>query len=270
MKRIQILIITCIAIGAFSTQYGWAQEKIEEDFTVPLSMPNAPAEVKIHSHNGSVIVKGTSQSGEVAVKVVTYQGRNDKPAKVDGLTRIPNTSSSYKITEDNNEVHISGDHHSRADFEVMVPRNVTLSVNTHHNGDVVVSDVQGEMEIDTHHGGIHMENVAGSVVADTHHGEIKVTFTAIDGNQPMAFSAYHGDVDISFPSSLNADVKMKSERGDIYTDFAIDPRREGPRQVKESSGTVIVSGGWTYATIGNGGPEYMFNTHHGDVIIRKK
>ena len=65
--------------------------------------------------------------------------------------------------------------------------------------------------------------------------------------------------------------KVKSTKGDIYTDFDMEMKAEQPETTAgENGGTRIKLGGWLYGDLGNGGPEFMFNTYHGDVIIRKK
>ena len=86
----------------------------------------------------------------------------------------------------------------------------------------------------------------------------------------MAFSTYHGDVDITFPPSITGDVKMKSSKGEIFTDFDISLKKpEMEKNTKKNGAKEIKLSGWTRGTIGSGGPELMFTTYHGDIVIRK-
>ena len=122
----------------------------------------------------------------------------------------------------------------------------------------------------SHHGGIELLDVGGSVLAETHHGGILVTMTSVDETKPMAFSTYHGDVEVSFPSSLKCKTKINPGRGEIYTDFDLDilPNRQ-KKEVTSDGKHKIKVGGWVQGEIGSGGKEYMFTTYHGDIILRK-
>ncbi len=188
----------------------------------------------------------------------------------EGLRRIANSAMDVEISEEDNVVEIDGGHSGRSDFVIQVPSSFNLEISTHHNGEVEVSNVTGEIEVDCHHGGISFRDIGGSVVADTHHGGITANFLSVDGDKPMAFSTYHGDVDITFPAGTSFNAKVKSVRGDIYTDFDVDMQLQQPQDKTTDSGRrEIKIGGWMYGQVGTGGQEYMFNTYHGDVIMRK-
>ena len=264
MKK--VLILASLAV---CSQWSLAQE-YTKDFTIPLSNPNASGKLKVDLYNGGVTVEGHSGK-EVIITMKTYTSEEDKGKTKDGLRRIPNNSAQFDIIEENNTVEIDGDHRGRTDFIVKVPKNFDLSIGTHHNGDVVVRNVSGEIEVDAHHGGMELENVSGSVVADTHHGGIKVTFSSVKAGTATAFSTYHGDVDITFPANTNASAKMKSDRGDIYADFDLKTSTPEPKMESTDGGRKKIEvGSWIYANLGSGGTEYMFATHHGDIILRKK
>lgn len=247
-----------------------AQQQSANEFSIPLSNPNAPGKLKVDLYNGGITVEGYAGK-EVVVTMKTYDSEDKGENSKNGLRRIPNTGVEFEIEEANNEVEIDGNHRGRTDFIVKVPKNFALSIGTHHNGDVIIRNVNGEIEVDAHHGGMELENVGGTVVADTHHGGIKVSFSSVKPGAPMAFSTYHGDVDITLPASTNASAKMKSERGDVYTDFDMKTTTQTPTKQSTDGGRVKIKiDSWIYGDIGSGGPEYMFTTHHGDIILRKK
>lgn len=90
----------------------------------------------------------------------------------------------------------------------------------------------------------------------------------------MSFNTFHGDVDVVLPSTLKANVKIKTTQGDVYSDFKII-KTEKPNVVttekdRDSDGRyrVVIEHGF-YGTIGGGGPEFSFSTYDGDVFIRK-
>ncbi len=241
-----------------------------EQISVPLTDPSVPGELKIYNHNGTIEIIGYNGS-TVEIEIDAKDGgdkKSNKPSRR-GLKRIPNRSMGVSISEEDNRVQISASNNNHKDYRIKVPKNFSLQVSTHHNGQIDISNVEGTLELNAHHGGIELENVAGAVIADTHHGTIKVTFTEIYDDYPMAFTTYHGDVDISFPAGLNADLKMKSGKGDIYTDFDLDVSNPEVEKSSKGSRKEIKVGGWTRGKVGSGGADMRFDTYHGDVIIRK-
>jgi DUF4097 and DUF4098 domain-containing protein YvlB len=83
----------------------------------------------------------------------------------------------------------------------------------------------------------------------------------------------NGDVDVTLPADIKANVKMKSQQGDIYSDFDITLKRntkKAEEASKSEKGTYRISFDKdVYGAINGGGPELAFNTFSGDVFIRK-
>lgn len=265
MKYLLYLLVIVL-----TTISGFAQKIHEETFTVPLSNPDASGILDVDLHNGAVTVEAYNGK-EVVIQMKAIESEEKEATNVrQGLKRISGSALDVEISEEGNTVEIDGGNEGQTDFFVKVPINFNLQIGTHHNGDIKVKGVHGEMELDAHHGGILLEDVAGSAIADTHHGEIKANFTSIITDNPMAFSTYHGDVDITFPSNANFEAKVKTTKGDIFTDFEVEMKMQKPQEhVDEDGKKEIKIGGWMYGTIGTGGQEYMFNTYHGDIILKK-
>jgi len=130
------------------------------------------------------------------------------------------------------------------------------------------------MELDNTNGDIEAQNISGVVVANTTNGKVVVTFNKITPDKPMSFVSFNGNVDVTFPSAIKADVKMKSEQGEIYSDFEIkleersriiqeDTRSRGGKYRVKVESTI-------FGTVNGGGPEYHFSTYNGDIYIRKQ
>lgn len=239
----------------------------EETISVPLTNPGEQGYLKLSNHSGTVDVKGYD-GDEILIYVYGEIERKVKDnGKRKGLKRIANRSLDISIVEEGNVVKI-GSSNNPKNYELQVPRNFSLSISTHHNGQITIDGINGELELNAHHGGIKATNISGSVIADTHHGEILVTFDDVDEDEPMAFTTYHGDVDVTFPASFNGDLKMKSSRGDIYTDFDFEPLKSEVEESSKGSRKEIRVSKWTYGKVGNGGEAMMFDTYHGDIIIR--
>ncbi len=101
---------------------------------------------------------------------------------------------------------------------------------------------------------------------------MKVTFDKVTDGAPMSFTTYNGDIDITFPSTLKASVKMKTEQGEIFTNFDLKLSTTGPvtTQNKTNSGTVIKVDDWKRGDINGGGAEFTLKNYNGDIYLRKK
>ena len=115
---------------------------------------------------------------------------------------------------------------------------------------------------------MQLNQVSGPVVAHAHAGDLVATFAAISDDRPMAFSSWAGKVDVTFPGDVAARLKMRTDHGQILSDFdlgktetALEDMGDGRRQKMRS---------FTYATVNGGGTEYMFQNYSGDIIIRRK
>lgn len=245
----------------------------QDQIAIPLSNPDQPGKLKIGVVRGSISVNG--YDGKEVIIRYGSEDEEDSNREVtkNGLRRISNNTIGFEAKEDNNEVEIGGVAPMRdISFDISVPRNFSLELSTVNGGDIIVENVNGEMEISNVNGEITLTNVSGSAVANTVNGDIKATFNTIAPNKPMAFSNLNGDIDITLPANAKVTAKMKSEWGEMFTDFDMNITQDrGKVDASSGSGTYKVSvNSWIYGTINGGGPEYLFKSMRGDIYVRKK
>ena len=157
------------------------------------------------------------------------------------------------------------------DLEIQVPAATSAQLTTINGGELVVRGLTGEMELANTNGGIEATGIRGSVVANTTNGEVRVTFVEIDTDKAMSFTTLNGDVDISFPPGLKADLRIDAGRGDIFTDFDFEVQASSPTidRGERGGGYRIELSSEVHATVGGGGPVFHFKTFNGDVYVRK-
>lgn len=269
MKSIKNILPILSFIMLFS-----ASSLAQDQVAIPLSNPDQPGKLKIGIVRGSISVNGYDGK-EVIIRYGNDDEKDrDREVTKNGLRRISNNTIGFEAREDDNEVEIGGVSPMRdISFDISVPRNFSLELSTVNGGDIIVENVKGEMEIQNVNGEITLTNVSGSAVANTVNGDIKAIFNAISPNKPMAFSNLNGDIDITLPANAKVTVKMKSEWGEMYTDYDMDITRQDQGKVDASSdsGTYKVSvNNWIYGKINGGGPEYLLKSMRGDIYIRKK
>jgi Putative adhesin len=257
----------------------------QSEFTVPLTDPAKRGKLKAHLNYGSITVKGTGRK-DVLVK---YKADEDNDhdedededrdeergnKSRDGLKRISGGGMDLEVTENNNMVKASSDSwNNKLNLEIEVPSGFDLEVSTYNDGDLMITNIQGEVELTNYNGEITALNISGSVVATTYNGEIKVTFDKVTDGAPMSYHTYNGDVDITLPAATKASFKMKTEQGEIYTGFEMKVTSTGPKHVadtKTGKGTKIVIDDWKKGDINGGGAEITLKTNNGDIYVRKK
>lgn len=254
----------------------------QSEFTIPFSDPSRRGKLKAHLNYGSITVKGTARK-DVLVKYSSVEGEHDDDdhgkrkekgttTGRDGMKRIGGGGLELDASENANFVKVSsGSWNTKTNLEIEVPSDIDLVIGTYNDGDLIVTNIQGEVELTNYNGEITALNISGSVVATTYNGDIKVTFDKVTEGKPMSYSNYNGDVDLTFPAATKATFKMKTDQGDIYTGFDMNVTSSGPVKQQDKSGNFKLKiDEWKRGDINGGGPEVTMKSYNGDLYIRKK
>ena len=287
-KKLLIIRLILISLGLVFLTNSVALAQASNEFTVPLSDPSKRGKLKAHLNYGSITVKGTARK-DVLVKYSSAEEEDgeDEDRKEnrnkdnddnssdsrEGLKKIGGGGMDLEVTENNNQVTVqSNSWHHKLKLEIEIPAGMDLQLHTYNGGDLMVTNVQGELALSNYNGEITALNISGSVVASTYNGEIKATFDRVTDGTPMSYSTYNGDIDLTFPGTLKATLKMKTEQGEIYTGFDVNLTSSGPVQMKDTKGGTykVVVDDWKRADVNGGGPDFTMKNYNGDIVIRKK
>ena len=245
------------AAGAVPARAQSQQQTSADRISVKLTDPSRPALVKASLVNGGITVKAY-EGQEV---IVEARARHEEPEREasGGLRRLNIARTGLTVEEDNNEVRISTDSYLRPiDLILTVPVRTSLKLGA-------VNDVNGS---------VTLNHVSGNCVAHALNGKVLATFVRVSPQKPMAFSSLNGDIDVTFPPDLKASVVIRSDRGDVFSDFDVQLQASAPQQTVEDSR----GHGGKYrvridksvrGTIHGGGPEYQFTNFQGSIYIRK-
>jgi DUF4097 and DUF4098 domain-containing protein YvlB len=268
-SHVVAVLLLCLAFAAASAR-GQAQAGADH-VSVTLSDPSRPALVKAGLINGGITVK--AYDGKEVV--VEARARNHESSHSDSnMKRIIISSTGLSVEEENNEVRINTDSLGRPiDLTISVPVHTSLKLNAVNSGDIVVTGVDGELDVNDVNGSVTLNNVSGSAIAHALNGRVLVTFNRVN-QKPMAFSSLNGDIDVTFPADLKANLSLKSDRGEIFSDFDVQVQASAPQQTVEDGrkdgGKYLVKIDKTvHAKINGGGPEYQFTNFNGSIYIRK-
>lgn len=242
---------------------------------VPLSSPTQPATIKLRMINGSVTVNAGG-ANEVVVESSRGLGRgrsrNSEPPP--GMHRIE-MGGEAAVAEDHNVVTIrpamgSGNEH----ITITAPANSSLEIKTVSCGSLDVRGITGDIDVECINGSVRLENVSGSVIAHTINGSITATIDKAAPDKPMSFTSFNGKLDVTFPADTKARLRLKTVNGSAYTDFDVKLEQE-PNKPSTSDGGAkgkykIAMNRSVYGSINGGGPEYLFQTVNGEILIHKK
>lgn len=311
-KKTLIACLALAAFAAAAAPLA-AQGTPPDKAVVPLSDPAKPALIKAGVLRGSITVKAyegkdvivearirersLSGEGDEDISIPAIVGvprppavprparaprgwttldpeKQDKERSTAGMKLIQVAATGLEVEEEDNVVHIDTQSWKYAtDLVIQAPAASSLEISTTNDGAITVEGIRGDIEVGNTNGPITLRNVAGSAVLNTVNGDIEVVLTRVAGDKAMSFTTMNGDIDVTLPADIKANVKMKSQMGDIYSDFEVAVK-QAPVKTEEASkrskGAYRVSFDKAiFGTINGGGPEISFSTFNGDVFIRK-
>jgi DUF4097 and DUF4098 domain-containing protein YvlB len=158
------------------------------------------------------------------------------------------------------------------DFVVKVPRAFQLSVATVNDGDIIVKDVTGKINVNNVNGGIKLENIAGATEARTINGNLDLNYTQNPGDDSYYYTL-NGDINANFKKGLSSNLYFKSFNGEFYTDLADNIMETLPvavEKAEQKEGVKYKVGGKAGVKVRNGGPKLDFETFNGNVYIKEQ
>ena len=271
LRQFPTVFVTA-AMLVFGAVQARAQAQTGADrIPVTLSEPGRPALVKVDLVNGGITVKAY-EGKEVIVEARNRNNENSRSES--GPKRLAIMTTGLSVEEENNEVRINTDSFARTiDVTVSVPVHTSLHLRAVNDGDIVVTGVDGELDVDDINGSVTLNNVSGSAVAHALNGNLSATFARVN-QKPMAFSSLNGDIDVTLPADLKANVSIRSDRGDVFSDFDVQLRAAASQPVVEDArgkgGKYRVKVDKTvHGTINGGGPELQLTNFQGQIYLRK-
>lgn len=255
------------------------------EFTVPFSNPSGAMKLVVDIKTGSIKVKGTARK-DVLVKYSSEKDEDDDDhhrnrnhnrdndgGSRDGLKKISSGTMNLEASEFQNTIKVNSDNWSaKIEVTIEVPSTINMKVKTYNDGDLDVNNITGTVELINYNGAITATGISGTVVAETYNGDIKIAYDKLTADSPLSYANYNGDIDLTFPATLKASLKMKTKQGEIYSGFDAQVQKSAPKVNSESKSGVykVQIDDWVKVDINGGGPEISVQTYNGDIYLRKK
>ncbi len=252
---------------------GHLKAQSDQPLSVPLSEPGSPYKLNVHILSGSISVSGY-EGKEILIMPDGGGSPRRETAALSGMRKITGANGSdISASVNNNSVTITtGIRASGTSLNLKIPRGATnVKLSTVNGGAIVVSNVNGDLELSNTNGAIRVTGATGSVVANTTNGAVNVTFKSVDPKAAMAFSTLNGNVDVTFPPTLKANLKMRTDNGEVFSDFDMENAPVAPKTTKTNKNGLfrIAVEDWINTRVGGGGPEIMLRNMNGNIYVRK-
>lgn len=265
----QVIIFAAAAVMLAAQDSG-------DQIKVPFRDPSGAKTLKVSLQNGSVTVKGyNGAEALIGTSGGRFSSRTRHPSNIpEGMHRIDNASMGLDVTEENNVINVVGDN-STGHVTIQVPVQTSLVLRSVNGGAIEVENISGAIDANHTNGSIKITDVSGSVLANTTNGKVLVSLNKITPDKAMSFTSFNGTVDVTLPGDVKANVMMKTNNGEIWSDFDIKLSASGKPPVVEDSRSSngkykVRLDRAMYGTINGGGPEMQFVTYNGNILIHKK
>lgn len=218
MKPHHLLLLFGAALSAAST-LGAADETVT---TYTFSDPARPGQLRAVIGNGDVRIRGDDVD---QVTIRTSAERDDSGEQREDGLRVIATSAQFSAIEKDNVLSLEygtlGWSHG-AEFDIVVPRNTSIQLQSNFGGEISIEDVAGDVEIKNMNGEIELQRLGGGAIVETMNGEIDASFTTVPEGKPLAFSSMNGEIKLHLPADAKANVRFRTQNGAILTDFPAD------------------------------------------------
>lgn len=272
MKKLAILL------SAVSIAYGFDEEAKE---TIRKTFPSA-ARVDVENVNGYIHVTGyngadiqlvaekiikadSADRMEVAKREVTLdmsQSGDTLTVFVDGPFRCHCEDNRFGTRDRGRPGY-----RVTYNFELKVPTATFLRLSTVNGGDIRVENTTGDFDLSNVNDSIEMKEVTGSGQVHTVNGKISALFAKNPAGK-SSFRTVNGTIETSFRPNLSADIWVKTFNGGAYTDFTVTALPRVPVESERRNGKFVYRSDIMAAMrVGNGGPEFKYETLNGNVRI---
>jgi len=131
-----------------------------------------------------------------------------------------------------------------------------------NKGDLEISNLNSEIEIDVISSNIILNKVTGPLVISSAIGNISAQFSKLNQTSPVSIKSVSGQIDVSLPEKTAANFELKSMSGKIYSDFESNAKTEIKQKQEGNSSTLT-------GILNSGGVKLMIFSFSGNINLHK-
>lgn len=252
-----LLIVLSITHAALSQEYKLAVSN-SKDGKLTLSNFSGPFSIEGYSGNEIIITRSGGDDDEHAAPPERTKGL--KPIYAAGTD---NTGIGAAVEKNGNQVTIDCllPFTKRGNYKIKVPDNLALKISSgcERSNSIELRNMKNELEINNCHD-IDLKNVTGPLVLSTISGSINVTLTSVSKENPTSIASVSGDIDVSIPAGIAANLELSTISGNMYSDFDIEIPKGSMKRVGGNSIKTKLNGG---------GGDLKITNISGNIYLRK-
>jgi len=261
---------TAITVGLMLCAGATFSQNTSEVITVPLSRPGEPVSLEIELMSARIEVIGEDRKD--VQFAITMAGGERKIKTPSGMKTLAGSGGALSVEEDDNSISVESDSHtSKFQIVARVPRRANLDLETVQDGEIIVRDVTGALELENVNGKITAMNINGSVIAESVNEAINVSFAGVSTSGATALTSLNGDITVSLAPNIGAELRIDSAEGQIESDFDLDVKPTKPTIERNEGrgGVSVLIEDVIVATVNGGGPVIRVKTLNGNIRIGK-
>jgi hypothetical protein len=260
------------AAGALGQDQGAAPAPVgqPETITIPLSRPGEPMSMHIDIISARIEVIGEERK-DVSL-AVTLSGGRRKIVTPSGAKTLAGGGAGLEINERDNRVSIESEGPpNRIAIVARVPRRTKLDLSTVNDGEIIVRDIVGDLQMENVNGPITATNINGTVIAESVNSPIVVGLAAVAPGGATSVSSLNGDITLTLPANVKTELHLDSGRGEVSSDFELDVKPAKPliERNERRGGVSVKMENVIVATVNGGGPVIRIKTYNGDIKLSK-
>lgn len=259
-KSITFIITLMLALVAQLVQAQEYRHNLGNSPDLSVEFSVGQSDVTIEGHDGS----------ELIIENLDYDDER-RPERAEGLRSLyysaeDNTGIGLSVEEENGVLKIIPASRDDGEYHIMIPNRVRLMVEQVNwgGGDFEIENHSGEVEVLSKTGSIYMTNVTGPITASSTSGDVEIEFSSLSQANPTSISLVSGFIDITLPTNSNANFKLGSVSGEVYTDLDLELEGRG----NNTNMTRLGGSGQINGTLNGGGVEVSLKSISGDIYLR--
>lgn len=150
------------------------------------------------------------------------------------------------------------------DYTVMVPVGSSLKISNASKGDIKIRQIRGTISAVTEHGSIEIYDTVGSVTAKSNDGSLRIKQKNIAQPNTLFLEALNGNVKLSLPKRINADIQAKTYKGMVTSTI---PITLSPQTLVLNKDTWNDMRKEVRGTLGTGGAPIIIDVSKGNIIL---
>lgn len=241
-----------------------------QTISVPLSRPGEPLTLDVSILSARIEVIGEDrQDVEIEFSIAGGERKIITPS---GTKTLTGGGYVLEVDEEDNYVEIDTDWRAnKVNVTARVPRRADMSLSTTNDGEIIVRDIVGNLELENVNGPITATDISGAVIAETVNERIDISFSEISDSTAMAFSSVNGDLNVDLPADAGVQLHIDTSRGEIYSDFEVEVQQTEPtvERREDRGGIEVRIESVIVANINGGGPVIKLKSLNGNISIGK-